>query len=73
MEGNEGLQSIPIDKAVKSQMKIHVSGPGTIEFLYKKGSLFTLAVIIDIVILFTIMILSVVKLRRLHNGSLLKI
>ena len=66
-------QSIPIDKAVKSQMKIHVSGPGTIEFLYKKGSLFTLAVIIDIVILFTIMILSVVKLRRLQNGSLLKI
>ena len=63
-------QSIAIDTSIKSQMKIHVTSPGIVEFRYNKVSLFLLAVIIDVLILLTILIFTLIKLRRLHKGSL---
>jgi hypothetical protein len=66
-------QPISIDTTYKSQMKIHVTSPGTIEFIYNKGSLLIMAVIIDILILLALIILYFIKLRRLHKGSLLNV
>ena len=63
--------SIPIDTSIKSQMKIHITSPGTIDFFYHKASLLITAIIIDVLILLTILIVFIIKLRRLHKGSLL--
>ena len=66
-------QSIAIDTTLKSQMKIHVTSPGTIEFIYNKVSLLILAMIINVFVLLTLLIQAFIKVKRLHKGSLLNI